>query len=289
MGNAHSSGTWTKKLIMKWKSRKHGKYNAHESDETFFVNYCQRDGVEQNIQHVDIEWLHERRVVFVSVMGLFRSWRATPTYILHSCLVFMPFDREWLQNPGHSRYAHLLLPGSEPEIDDFVQFIRYKDQQAFVFWAGDEYETKPMNEHEEKTENENALIAPFWRHVSQRLTNLYDPIRRTNYSPLKFELQNECAFASQYGVSRRSLMAEMYFVTLKHCSMQEIIYRSNPDSLNPMVAYCAQNVNRKQKWQKVATETRFQSASTSGSNSNSSLLSDFWISSDYDGDENEEN
>eukprot|EP00484_Ammonia_sp_Unknown_P028584 CAMPEP_0197036630 /NCGR_PEP_ID=MMETSP1384-20130603/14081_1 /TAXON_ID=29189 /ORGANISM="Ammonia sp." /LENGTH=298 /DNA_ID=CAMNT_0042466827 /DNA_START=30 /DNA_END=926 /DNA_ORIENTATION=- len=273
--------------------RSKGKSTKHAQDisgEAFFVNYCQRNAVQQSAKHgtdVDIERLDERRVVFVSIMGLFRSWKDTPPYILHSCLVILPFDREWLQNHRHSKYTHLPLSGSDMDVREFMQFIRYKDGQGLAFWAGEQYTGKAAEPDSKQSE---SLIAPFWRDLSQRLTTLFDPIQHQNYSPLPFYLHDQRSLATptRYGVTRNELLAEMYCLTLKHSSMQEIMYQSNPFSLNPMVAYCAQNVD-KEHTEKQATVMRSPSHSDSNGAPRamrSLRAAGFWMSSDYDQDAN---
>ena len=54
------------------------------------------DSNNANLNIPDISLLDPRRVVFVSLLGLYRTWMNTPTFILYSCLIILPLKRSWL-------------------------------------------------------------------------------------------------------------------------------------------------------------------------------------------------
>lgn len=84
------------------------KMNKHEQ---FFIKYChdrnvkskynvQSESIDQSPSKSDIDSLDPRRVVFVSLFGLYRTWQDVPTYILYSCLIILPLHRDWLKSDG---------------------------------------------------------------------------------------------------------------------------------------------------------------------------------------------
>ena len=96
-------------------------------------------------------------------------------------------------------------------------------------------------EHNRHQQNEN--IAPFWQHLSAKLRNLYDPVTRDTYNPIKldykwwnntFKQEN----LSKYENNLDEIIPELnYLSSMKFKAIQEIIYQSNPSSLNPIISY----------------------------------------------------
>ena len=87
---------------------------ANLKHEQFFIKYCHDRNLKSkcNVQYgvnqsthfqpksqSDIDSLDPRRVVFVSLVGFYRTWQHVPTYILYSCLIILPLKRSWL-NPS---------------------------------------------------------------------------------------------------------------------------------------------------------------------------------------------
>lgn len=59
--------------------------------------------IDSNANIPDIKLLDPRRVVFVSLLGLYRTYMNTPTFILYSCLIILPLKRSWLyENENNS-------------------------------------------------------------------------------------------------------------------------------------------------------------------------------------------
>ena len=49
-----------------------------------------------------------RRVVFVSLNGLFNSWRNCPIHVLYTSILLLPIKKDWIYNP--SKYKTELSP-----------------------------------------------------------------------------------------------------------------------------------------------------------------------------------
>ena len=57
--------------------------------------------IQQNINAItDISSYDERRVVFVSLNGLFRTWKQCPSMILYHSMLIMPLKKKWIYNPS---------------------------------------------------------------------------------------------------------------------------------------------------------------------------------------------
>eukprot|EP01083_Nonionella_stella_P143337 445362_1 len=195
-----------------------------------------------------------RRVVFVSLHGLYKTWKKCPPHVLYSALLIMPLRREWIYD--HSKYhdewhPFLSVNGLRPfwnrkseERDsfyEFLQLLRWKDSQELIFFMRDELDPLQITPHD--------LTAPFWKNLSMRLTAMYDPVTGGTYQPLQCDqwwrsIMNKSnrnrkhePFEPKFGVKASSILAELYFVEMKFSAIQEIIYQSNPKSLNPIKFY----------------------------------------------------
>lgn len=42
----------------------------------------------------------KRRIVFISLIGLFKSYKQCPTHILYTSLLLLPLKRKWIYNPN---------------------------------------------------------------------------------------------------------------------------------------------------------------------------------------------
>ena len=123
----------------------------------------------------------------------------------------------------------------------FIELLKWKDAQGLVFFTMDTLETEPQTPTSEILDALNGDPHPFWSQLSARLSKLYDPITRDTYQPLNlddiwwgnsFKSEN-----SKFEVSSVSILEELYFLNLKYKPMRQILYQSNPQSLNPIIAY----------------------------------------------------
>ena len=89
-----------------------------------------------------------------------------------------------------------------------------------------------------------AMVAPFWVHFSSKLATLYDPVTQSTYRPLKL---NQMWWEGQFGSNDnlpkfernvKSILPDLMSLSaMKFSAISEIIYQSNPESLNPVIRY----------------------------------------------------
>lgn len=96
--------------------------------------------------------------------------------------------------------------------------LRWKHGQNLIFYMLDEY-----------NHTKSTLIAPFWYFLSKQLTNLSDPVTNEKYSALHLneEYYKQTARQSHSDLRISSILAELYFITMKFKTMKEILYQSN--------------------------------------------------------------
>eukprot|EP01084_Bolivina_argentea_P161542 281208_1 len=182
-----------------------------------------------------------RRIVFVSLHGLFKTWKQCPSHILFSAIVVMPLRKDWIYKPSKYRNEWrsflsvnriTLNRKSEQRksFSEFLKLLRWKDSQQLAFFMFDQVEN---------TRSDHHLTAPFWMNLSMRLSAMYDPVTGATYKPLQCDTwwRTMVNHKSKFGVKVSSILAELYFVKMKFRSIQEIIYQSNPNSLNPIKLY----------------------------------------------------
>ena len=68
----------------------------------------------------------KRRIVFISLIGLFKSYKQCPSHILYTCLLVLPLKRKWIYNPN--RYQRELQHQFNGMADD----IFHKSMSMFV-------------------------------------------------------------------------------------------------------------------------------------------------------------
>ena len=92
--------------------------------------------------------------------------------------------------------------------------------------------------------NDIEIVAPFWNYMNRKLVNMYDPITKNKYKPLKLNelfwrnMYNKTTeYPSKYGIDNNSILTELLFLTMKYKTIQEIIHQSNPKSFNIIRSY----------------------------------------------------
>ena len=110
------------------------------------------------------------------------------------------------------------------EYTEFIQLLQWKDKQNLIFYMLDDYNTDY-----DRNKCEFPLIAPFWYHFSEKLTNLHDPVTNKKYSELHLntDYYHQTGVEIKFGVKVSAILAELYFVSMKFKTMKEIIYQSN--------------------------------------------------------------
>eukprot|EP01084_Bolivina_argentea_P224592 379733_1 len=217
-----------KKVISKLKHKK----NTGDSLDDFIVKYNQNNENKANSQ-IDIESLDIRRKVFISLIGLYRTWQNAPSFVLFSAIFILPLKKKYIYTPTqYVNQFRSIFDGLTEEIDEsFIKMLQWKDSQGSIIFMLDDYECTEYTS--------DPLIDPFWYHLSETLHTLYDPISRTKYNKLNLDTKwwtNKEKFQSKYDVKTTSILQELFFLTMKYKTVSEILYQSNP-SLHPIYAY----------------------------------------------------
>eukprot|EP01083_Nonionella_stella_P076801 209450_1 len=228
MGNQHSS------------CPHRGNTKHRNACDDFIVKHVHNN--KANDTFLSTESYDERRLVFVSVSGLYQSWKRVPSVALYTSFLIMELKQKWIHQPF--KYIHEWRERLDIEcgslntatIKEFVDLLRWKHAQGLVFWMFDEADVD-CEEHSQDL-NDNPLIAPFWYRLNAKLTSLYDHVTARKYDPLRFDERYwRNLILYQYSTDLRSILTEFYFVTFKSNTMQEIVYQSNPKTLRPIVEY----------------------------------------------------
>ena len=154
---------------------------------------------------------------------------------------------------------------------EFMQLLQWKDGQNLVYYMLDDYDFQSAN-----NEPKSTLIAPFWSYLSTQLTNLHDPVTNKKYSALHLNAgyyeRTDVKYKCDVKVS--SVLAELYFVTMKFKTIKEILYQSN-ETLN-IVQFYGQSANKFIKC-KLSTNMTFIETESSIDDD----IDEWHISSDY--------
>eukprot|EP01083_Nonionella_stella_P153882 494986_1 len=168
-----------------------------------------------------------KRVIFISLTGLYHTYMKCPSHVLYSALLILPLKKQWVYSPSnHMNELQSVSSGVLRQLDesvhDLLELIKWKDSQGLVFWAKDEHETSASCCDD--------LIHPFWQYVSHTLVSLYDPITSRRYQPLSFDARDNAQ-------SMSDVLLELYFAPLKYESVKAILNASNPQSFRVLIAY----------------------------------------------------
>ena len=87
-----SKSSSTKSFIQK--NFNFGKKRISTTDE-YIIEYAKQ----QNHKKVD-DSIRNRRIVFVSLIGLYQTWENVPAHILYTSIVILPFKQNWLNHPS---------------------------------------------------------------------------------------------------------------------------------------------------------------------------------------------
>eukprot|EP01083_Nonionella_stella_P191350 708352_1 len=168
---------------LKCKLKKCFKNKSKQNNDEFIVNYVQNNC---KIKINDIKFLDQRRVVFISLMGLYNTWKSCPAITLYSSIFILPLKRDWIYYP--TQYTNeikstfisqltMFTDTGSAEINEFIKLLKWKDKNGLVFWMLNDY----------KCDKNDSLIHPFWIDVNVKLSNLYDPITTKLYNPINLD------------------------------------------------------------------------------------------------------
>eukprot|EP01083_Nonionella_stella_P033687 92192_1 len=216
---------------------------SSQSNDVFIMNHLKNN--KQTDKSVDIDSLDNRRLVFVHLPGLYQSWRCVPSVLLYTSLMILPLKQEWIELPDQhvaELQDNICTPcgcSDIAEITDFMHLLQWKSSQNLVLCALDGLDPDAFWSKVHKFAP-NPLVTPFWYHVSSKIASLYDHVEGKQYKPLTLEEEywtKKGTFCSKYETKSKSILRELYFVTMQPKAMQEIIYQSNPKSLHPVIEY----------------------------------------------------
>jgi len=178
-----------------------------------------------------------RRLVFVSVLGFYGSYRQCSQSELCDAMLILPIKKEWLYDStgdgdvkenDEEQFPNFFTSMSLFFYDEqitrrFIQLLRFKHEQGLLFCMLDERDSHPHSDA-------NPLVNPFWYHLSEALVRQgYDAL---HLDPNWYGKQTTLKFSKT-----SSVMCELYFRTAKYRCIQEIVYQSNPGLLKPIVHY----------------------------------------------------
>jgi len=270
MGNNHPGqpGLTKTSRLSKLNPRRRRRSSSAKSAEQFIIAHRRAQQANCRVQPSSQDLC--RRVVFVSLMGLHQSWRDCPSMILYSSIFLLPLKREWIylnlkdvnkivSDEDHELHYFARLLADK----DFVQLLRWKDQQGLAFWMKDEVSD---------IDGDSVDVAPFWKHLSTALEAMFDPVSGCNYAPLLTSASSFAESASPFGATREEIAQELSDLTMRFKSISEVLFQSNPtlDIVTSYVGGCPLRL------------------SPTASKSRSSVVSDeeddntWWIAEDYD-------
>eukprot|EP01084_Bolivina_argentea_P258694 436236_1 len=191
MGNQHSTNrkyednsnlNSNTKLCAKWITTKTNIQNTKNTDD-FIIKYHHLNVVNNN--KTNIEPFDQRRVIFISIIGLYQSWRECPSFVLYSAIFLLPLRKQWIYDPAkyiseiQSNFVSQFSSFSSDSaaMTEFIKLLKWKDSQDLAFWLLDDY-----NKYKK-----NTSIHPFWQYFSEQLNHLYDPTSNNKYNPLNFD------------------------------------------------------------------------------------------------------
>eukprot|EP01083_Nonionella_stella_P172609 592948_1 len=181
-----------------------------------------------------------KRHVFVSVLGLYQTWKQCPSVVMYSALLILPLKTKWIyrpfdeldfENEADLRYLSQTSFSDTTETKEFIRLLRFKHGQGLLFCMLDDYELET---------HQSPLILPVWYHLNQKLMSLYDAVTGTTYNGIRLDVEwwrNKKQFTSEYGVKGSNVMSELFFCAMKFNPIKEMLYQSNPDSLIPVQSY----------------------------------------------------
>eukprot|EP01084_Bolivina_argentea_P126910 224573_1 len=217
------------------------KTNKHQliRNDDFIINYSRN--CQQVHQHLDINSIDQKRIVFISLIGLAKTWKQCPPIKLFDAIFILPLKQSWLYYPSkyikeiQSSFIYPILCNifsNVESVKEFIELVKWKHSQRLVFWL--------LNDYNSDTTNVPINVSPIWHNLSKMFTNLDDAITKTKHRPLILYdtwWEDKTKYKSNYDVNACRILCELYWVTMRYDTIKEIIYQSNPLSLNVITSY----------------------------------------------------
>eukprot|EP00484_Ammonia_sp_Unknown_P009804 CAMPEP_0197055130 /NCGR_PEP_ID=MMETSP1384-20130603/57808_1 /TAXON_ID=29189 /ORGANISM="Ammonia sp." /LENGTH=242 /DNA_ID=CAMNT_0042488591 /DNA_START=51 /DNA_END=776 /DNA_ORIENTATION=- len=219
---------------------------SHENRLSQFVIRLNKEQIENGIiSEFESVFSDERRLVFISLIGLYQTYRQCPMVYLYPCICMLPIRRPWIYNPlKYKSEIHRSIIGQTSifqgsvEFAEFLQLLQFKDSQGLLFCTLSDPDREDVDEDNERTMN---AIHPFWRYFSQKLVSL-------NLNGLDSFLQREPHhFKAQHNTKYIQVLKELYCLELRFDTVSEIIAQTNGVRLRAITAYTPHVVNSSPK------------------------------------------
>jgi len=229
-----------------------------------------------------------KRLVFISIYGLFRTWKQCPSMSLYNAIFILPLKHEWIQFPALHQHEHEYNTLFQDY--SFLTLLRWKShQQLAIFMLDNERDIDLPHQTQE-----SMMIAPVWRRLSVCLQSLHDPIANSKYCQLIFDekyWKNESKACkdnhdtplfqdmlnlhmTEYCVNWKDVLRELCFVTMKFKTIKLIIHESN-STLHVVTNYQPQLVDV------MSADTN----SSANKENELELGDNWWIADDYHDDD----
>mmetsp|Transcript_43280 Transcript_43280/g.71513 ORF Transcript_43280/g.71513 Transcript_43280/m.71513 type:complete len:258 (+) Transcript_43280:45-818(+) len=195
------------------------KVNCPQSWNKYYVTLVKK----YEASHLDVtESFNPKRIVFISINGLYTTWKECPPTSLFNALFILPVGTDWIKSPFKydHQYSELL---QNPE---FNYLLQWKLSQGLLFCA--------LDSDGDDSDDGPGSISPMWRKLSSRLQELYDPLSKLRYQSLMFDdiywKHNSSLSRCSHGrftVNVQDVILELCVVRLKFKCVERILVESN--------------------------------------------------------------
>jgi len=208
----------------------------------------------------------------------------------------MPLKHEWIQFPALHQHEHEYNTLFQDY--SFLTLLRWKTHQNLAIFLLD-------NERSD----DDDIIAPVWRRLSDRLQTLHDPtVRDGKYKQLIFDAKywqfksKACKnnhdtplfrdmlnlHMTEYCVNYKDVLRELCIVTMRFKAMEIILTESN-STLNVVTNYIHRTRTRTQTTTLEEKEQRRLANEKEEEEEQLELGMNWWIADDYHDDDNDDN
>eukprot|EP01084_Bolivina_argentea_P210414 358147_1 len=137
MGNENSSSdsnTNKNKPVLNQKQKQKQKQTQnklqHKSYDEFFINHHKLYSLSHTI---DVSLINPKRIVFISIIGLYRSWKCCPSILLYNAIIITPLKKDWIMQPDAYRHEYNYMLQNE----QFLTLLRWKEHQKLAIFLVD--------------------------------------------------------------------------------------------------------------------------------------------------------
>eukprot|EP01084_Bolivina_argentea_P000916 1673_1 len=131
-------------LIIKHNKSKHSKFiksKLKPNIRDHFIINSKHNLKRNNESTIDIESiLMHKRIIFISLIGLYNTWQQCPSHGLYSSVFFLPLKREYVYHAcKHIQEikAHIPTFSDTTATKEFIEMLKWKDAQGSVLWLDD--------------------------------------------------------------------------------------------------------------------------------------------------------